>query len=140
MLDGVRLVGALLLIYLAVSSWRTSRAPQAPSPTVPQRALRKVYAMATLTNIANPKVVLFYLAFVPQFLTTGASSWPITIQLLTLGTLFIAIGLLIDAPIGALAGTFSNWLLRHGAFRRWLDRVAAAIFGGLAVRLALDLR
>lgn len=57
-LDGARLIGTLLLISLAVSSWRTSRAPQEPPTTVPQRSLRKVYAMATLTDMANPQVVL----------------------------------------------------------------------------------
>lgn len=140
-LDGVRVVGALFLVYLAVSTWRASRRQLSTTERVPRhRSLRKVYAMATLTNLANPKIVLFYLAFLPQFLTTGPASWPVTGQLLALGALFIVIGLVVDASAGLLAGTLSNRLLRRGAFRRWLDRTAAAIFGGLAVRLALDIK
>lgn len=145
-LNGVRIVGALFLVYLAVSAWRASRQqlsaalPDGQSGAAPRASIRKVYVMATLTNVANPKVVLFYLAFLPQFLTTGASSWPVTAQLLTLGVLFIAVGLMVDASAGLLAGALSDKLLRLSSFRRWLDRIAAAVFGGLAIRLALDIR
>lgn len=141
LLDAVRIAGAGFLVYLAISAWRSSRQDAATPETAPRRqSIRKVYAMATLTNLANPKVVLFYLAFLPQFLTPGAAGWPVTAQLLTLGALFITIGLAVDASVGALAGFLSERLLRRGAFRRWLDRVAAAIFGGLAVRLTLDVQ
>jgi threonine/homoserine/homoserine lactone efflux protein len=149
-LDGVRIVGAVFLVYLAVSTWRASRqhptTPVTPTtPTTTEDALqrlsfRKVYVMATLTNLANPKVVLFYLAFLPQFLTTGPTGWPVMGQLLTLGAVFIAVGLAVDATAGVLAGSLSGMLLRRGSARRALDRVAAAIFGGLAARLVLDIR
>lgn len=144
-LEGVRIAGAVFLIYLAVSAWRASRRPPAALPADEKeghglrQSLRKVYAMATLTNVANPKVILFYLAFLPQFLTAGAGSWPVTGQLLVFGVLFVAVGFAVDATAGLLAGTLSDRLLRHGAFRRWLDRIAAAVFGGLATRLAFDL-
>jgi threonine/homoserine/homoserine lactone efflux protein len=182
-LDGVRVAGAVFLVYLAVSTWRSSmtvgrvevpEAPDgpaasdrgrdhAPSDTGPSdtgpsgtgpsdrgpigaapagrpRSISRVYAMATLTNLANPKVVLFYLAFFPQFLTTSTGSWPVTLQFLTLGTAFIVVGLAVDASAGMLAGMLSERVLRRGRVRRWLDRVSAAVFGGLAVRLALDTR
>jgi threonine/homoserine/homoserine lactone efflux protein len=187
-LDGVRVAGAVFLVYLAVSTWRSSmtvgrvevpEAPDgpaasdrgrdhAPSDTGPSdtgpsdtgpsdtgpsdrgpigaapagrpRSISRVYAMATLTNLANPKVVLFYLAFFPQFLTTSTGSWPVTLQFLTLGAAFIVVGLAVDASAGMLAGMLSERVLRRGRVRRWLDRVSAAVFGGLAVRLALDTR
>jgi threonine/homoserine/homoserine lactone efflux protein len=172
-LDGVRVAGAVFLVYLAVSTWRSSmtvgrvevpEAPdgpaasdrgrdRAPSDTGPSdrgpigaapagrpRSISRVYAMATLTNLANPKVVLFYLAFFPQFLTTSTGSWPVTLQFLTLGAAFIVVGLAVDASAGMLAGMLSERVLRRGRVRRWLDRVSAAVFGGLAVRLALDTR
>lgn len=142
-LDGVRIVGAVLLVSLAVGTWRESREQPTQATAgvaLLRRSLRKVYAMATLTNLANPKIQLFYLAFLPQFLTIGPTNWSVTAQLLVLGALIIVVGLLVDASAGVLAGTLSDRLLHHGAIRRWLDRTAAAIFGGLAARLALDIR
>lgn len=140
-LDAVRVVGALFLVYLAVSTWRASRSHQENPPEPRNQSLGRVYAMAALTNLANPKVVLFYLAFLPQFLTAGAGSWPVTVQLLTLGAVLLVVGLAVDALVGVLAGTLSERLLWRGsAFRRWLDRMAAVVFGGLAARIALDAR
>ncbi|MGY0056533.1 LysE family translocator [Streptomyces sp. LZ34] len=145
-LEVVRLAGAVFLIYLAVTSWRAGRrtpgeADQGPAAaTAPRRPLRKLYLMATLTNVANPKVILFYLAFLPQFLTVGDSAWPVWLQLLTLGGLFIMVGLPVDATVGLAAGSLADKLLSRPSFRRRLERASAVVFGGLAVRLALDSR
>ncbi|MEU4420552.1 LysE family translocator [Actinoplanes sp. NPDC024001] len=138
----IRVLGAVFLVHLAVSSWRAGRSagPAATTPAVPRRSLRKVYAMATLTNLANPKIVLFYLAFLPQFLTTGADAWPVWAQLLTLGAVFIAVGFPVDATIGLTAGGLAERLLHRPSVRRRLDQVCAVIFGGLAVRLLVDTR
>jgi threonine/homoserine/homoserine lactone efflux protein len=96
--------------------------------------------MATLTNLANPKVVLFYLAFLPQFLSHGPHAWPIPAQLLTLGAMFIVVGISVDGTVGFTAGTLADKVLGRPAVRRRLERASALIFGGLAVRLALDAR
>lgn len=86
--------------------------------------------MAVLTNLANPKVIGFYLTFLPQFLTPGG--WPVRTQLLVLGALITVIGL--------YSGRLSALLRARPAIRRWLSRACAAILGGLAARLALDTR
>ena len=142
-LEGVRIAGALFLVYLAVTTWRASRSRDplvGPSTAGGQRtrSMPRVYGMAVLTNLANPKVILFYLAFFPQFLSTGAGSWPATTQFLLLGVTFIAVGLAVDASAGVVAGTLSERVLGRTGVRRWLDRVSAAIFGGLAVRLGFE--
>lgn len=141
-LDGVRIAGAAFLLYLAYLTWRASRqelGAAEEAPELPRRSLRKTYVMATLTNLANPKVILFYLAFVPQFVTTGSGSWPVTVQFLVLGGLFIMVGFPVDASAALLAGTLSERFFRTGTtIRRRLERVTAAIFAGLAARLALD--
>lgn len=144
-LDGLRVVGAVFLLYLAFSAWRSSRQPYdldpgAASDGAGLRSLRRVYAMAVLTNLSNPKVIIFYLAFLPQFLTTGPGSLPATGQLLVLGVTLSVVGLSIDASIGMVAGTLSAKVLRRPGFRRWLERLSAAIFGGLAARLVIDAR
>lgn len=143
-LDVIRIFGAVFLLYLAVSTWLASRkASSLPDPALvapPAMRLRKVFVMATLTNLANPKIIIFYLAFFPQFLSPGAGMLPVTVQFLLLGATFIGVGLTVDATVGLLAGTLSERILRRRSFKRWLERVSAAIFGGLAVRLVLDAR
>jgi threonine/homoserine/homoserine lactone efflux protein len=91
---------------------------------------------AVLTNLANPKVVLFYLAFVPQFLEPHG--WPIAPQILVLGALVVLIGLVMDSGVAVAAGTFAHLLISRPAVQRGLKRASAAIFGGLAVRLLAD--
>lgn len=137
-LDVVRLVGAAFLLYLAVTAWR-ARDPLELRGTRP-RSMRRVYLMAALTNLANPKVVIFYLAFFPQFLATGTAAWSAMVQFLVLGATLIVVGFAVDASTGLLAGWMSERVLRRRSFQRWLSRVSAAIFGGLAVRLAVDSR
>ncbi|WP_216843321.1 LysE family translocator [Phytoactinopolyspora alkaliphila] len=135
----VRVVGAAFLVYLAIAALRSSRRdPMSVPLSAERRPIRRIYVMALLTNVANPKVVLFYLAFLPQFVTTGAGSWPLGVQIAALGATLIAIGLIIDSSTGILAGALSERIFSRAGVRRWLDRAAAAIFGGLAIRLALD--
>lgn len=137
----VRIVGAAFLVYLAVTAWRSSRASSTAAPIAAQRRpVRKVFVMGLLTNVANPKVALFYLAFLPQFVSTGHGNWPLAMQIVALGATFIVIGLVVDGMAGILAGTLSERVLSRAGIHRWLDRLAAAVFGGLAVRLALDTR
>jgi threonine/homoserine/homoserine lactone efflux protein len=100
------------------------------------RSLKRTYLSAILTNLANPKVVLFFLAFVPQFITPGG--WSTTSQILLLGTVLIAVGLVMDAGIGLAAGTFASALQKRPSIQRWLQRISAAIFSGLAVRLLVS--
>ncbi|MGH3503317.1 MAG: LysE family translocator [Nocardioidaceae bacterium] len=122
----------------------------APEPAAPRnavntdrrarRSLGRTHAMAVLTDLANPKVILFYIAFVPQFVTTGPSDWPVSLQLLTLGGLFILIGLAVDASVGVLAGLVSERVLRRRNGQTWLQRTSAASYGGLAVVVIADNR
>ncbi|WP_153032885.1 LysE family translocator [Amycolatopsis sp. YIM 10] len=138
-LDAIRITGAAFLVYLAVSTLRSSKQALAntdPEP-VPDRSLRRTYVLAVLTNLANPKVILFFLAFFPQFLHADAA-WPMWAQFLVLGAVFIAVGLSVDGSVGLTAGALAALLLRRPSIRRWLDRVSAAIFGALAIRLVAD--
>ncbi|GAA2778983.1 LysE family translocator [Saccharopolyspora taberi] len=134
-LEVVRIFGILFLIYLAIDALR------APSPATarraPVRSLRRVFGMAVLTNLANPKVILFFLAFFPQFVDHGAAL-PVPLQFLVLGAVFIAIGLTVDGVAGFASGRLSDALISRRRVRRWLDRLSAAVYAGLAVRLAVD--
>jgi threonine/homoserine/homoserine lactone efflux protein len=139
-LDVVRIGGAIFLLYLAIQALRDSKklSPESFGGTITPRghSLKRTYLSAILTNLANPKVVLFFLAFVPQFITPGG--WSMTSQILLLGAVLIAVGLVMDAGIGVAAGTFSNTLQKRPSIQIWLRRTSAAIFSGLAVRLLLS--
>ncbi|MCE7001537.1 LysE family translocator [Kibdelosporangium philippinense] len=136
-LDIMRILGAVFLVYLAIATLRASRkAAEAAETPVPQRSLRKMYAMAVLTNLSNPKVILFYLAFFPQFI--HQDGWPAWVQFLVLGAILICVGLMVDATVGFTSGALSEFLVRRPAIRRWMDRASAAIFGALAVRLVAN--
>jgi threonine/homoserine/homoserine lactone efflux protein len=136
-LEAVRIVGAIFLVYLAVTTLRSARdAAEAAPERFGGRSLRRTYVMATLVNLSNPKVVFFYLAFFPQFVTEGG--WAMPVQFLVMGAVLIVIGFLVDGTVGLTAGALSALLLRRPVIRRWLDRVSAAIFGALAVRLVAD--
>jgi threonine/homoserine/homoserine lactone efflux protein len=136
-LEGVRIAGAVFLVYLAVSALRSARSVAETAPArFGSHSLRRTYLMAALTNIANPKVIFFYLAFFPQFVTEGG--WATPVQFLVMGAMFIVVGLSVDASVGLASGALSALLRRRPAVQRWLSRVSAAIFGGLAVRLVVD--
>jgi threonine/homoserine/homoserine lactone efflux protein len=136
-LEAVRIAGAVFLVYLAITTLRSAKDVATTAPArFGERSLRRTYVMATLVNLSNPKVVLFYIAFLPQFVTEGG--WPMPAQFLAMGAILIVIGFAVDASVGLAAGALSNVLLRRPGVQRWLNRVSAAIFGGLAVRLVAD--
>lgn len=135
-MDVLRVVGIIVLLYLAFTAFRSSFREQDLELRPERRSLGRTYGMAVLTNVSNPKVIVFYLAFMPQF-TDARAAWPVPVQLLALGLLFISIGLAIDAGVGVAAGKLSGVLASQHRFRRWLQRVSAAVFGALAVNLGL---
>jgi threonine/homoserine/homoserine lactone efflux protein len=134
-LETVKITGAVFLLYLAVTTLVSARRSATPFAlrTSARTTLRRTYVSAVFTNLANPKVVLFYLAFVPQFLTPGG--WAVSAQILSLGTVLIIIGIVMDGAVGITAGTFSAMLFRKPKFQRRLKELSAVIFGGLAIRL-----
>ncbi|MDA3629528.1 LysE family translocator [Saccharopolyspora oryzae] len=134
-LEVVRIAGIAFLLYLAVQSLRSSALPDVRG--APTRSMRRIYVLAVLTNVSNPKVILFYLAFVPQFVSVAAP-WPVPVQLLALGGLLVAVGICVDAGVGLASGWLSSLLVSRPGVQRWLDRAAALLFGGLALRLATE--
>lgn len=123
----VRWIGAGYLLWLAWRSWTAvPRMPQAGSGGA---AFRRGF----LTNLLNPKVLLFMLAWLPQF--TDPARGPVWQQVLILGAIVTLTGTLITAGYGAAAGWLGGRLVRRMGV---LHRVAAVIFGGLAARLVLE--
>ena len=126
-LEGIRWAGAAYLAWLAVHTIRHAGTPVRADGA---RALRRAFARGLLTNLLNPKVILFILAFLPQFADPRIG--PVWQQMLALGVVFALTGLVITGAYGALAGAFGTAL---SARKRVLDRLAGAVFAGLALRL-----
>lgn len=122
--EAIRWAGVAYLLYLAVQAWRAT--PQAIANQSAERPFLRGY----VTNILNPKVALFMLAFLPQFSNPAAGQ--IELQILTLGLIFSANGLLIISAYALLAGRIRPALEQHATA---LNRITSLVFGGLAARL-----
>jgi threonine/homoserine/homoserine lactone efflux protein len=124
--------------WLAWLGWQALRAPGprlAPAAPQPPRPWRCDLLQGFLANALNPKVALFFLAFLPQFATPAAGR-P-ALQMAVLGSVFVAQTILVFSAIALAAGSIGHWLARRPALGPWLDRLAGVVFLGLALRLAL---
>lgn len=139
----VQWAGAAYLIWLGIDSWRRARhIPEAeppgaaagvrPAPVAPQRS----FAEGFLTNLLNPKVALFYLALLPQFVGPGAGALP---RSLFLASIHIGMGVLWLGGLLLTVNASRRWV-RGGAVRRWMERVSGSLLLALGVRLAFDRR
>lgn len=132
-LDAIRVAGAGYLLFLAITTWRHAGAPVAEAHTVPN-----VFRRGFVVNITNPKIALFFVAFLPQFLgTTGGSGENPFAQILMLGLLLQLTGLLTDLAIGSAAGLFRDAVLSRPRVRYLLDGAAGTVYGALAVLLVM---
>ena len=122
----VKLVGAAYLIHLGVQAFRHRGALAASlhAPVEP-KILRRILADGYVVGVFNPKVIVFFMAVLPQFVDRSGS---VALQLLTLGAIFCAIALLCDSAWALLAGTARSWLV---ASPRRLSAIGGA--GGLAI-------
>lgn len=127
--EAVRWLGAGYLGFLAIRTWRAGPSHEVAGSGSLVRAVRRGF----VTNAMNPKVALFVLAFLPQF--TNPASGPVWQQILVLGLMFCVTGFFVTAAYGALAGVAGQSLRRASG---WLNKLAAAVFALLAVRLVLD--
>ncbi|MCP1337576.1 LysE family translocator [Futiania mangrovi] len=133
-LDAVRWVGAAYLVWIAIHAWNTPvRLEPAPGA---RRELGLLFVRALLTNLMNPKIIMFFLAFLPQF--ANPAKGPVWLQMLLLGLLFAAIGIWINVAVGASAGAVRRLFARNPKAGLLLARGTSVIFLGLAARLALS--
>ncbi len=130
-LDIIRYIGAGYLIYLAVQAWRAK--PEPATTTTSANTMKNAVIRGYVTNILNPKVGLFILAFLPQF--TDPVIGLVWQQMLVLGALFIITGFFITSLYGVASGLAGSALQGRMSI---LNKISAVIFGGLAARLVLN--
>jgi threonine/homoserine/homoserine lactone efflux protein len=130
----VKFCGAAYLLYLGITTLRRRDDGLVPTDAVPGGRAR-AFRRGLYSNLLNPKVVLFNAAFLPQFVDPARGN--VTAQLLVLGAAFVVVDLLIDGPIGLLAGRLGAVLAGHRRALRRLHIATGSLFIGLSARLAL---
>ena len=132
----VRYVGAAYLLYLAIQAFRSSGQPASPATETQRYAATKMFWQGLLTNLLNPKMVLFVLALFPQFVRPEAGS--VAVQILILATVLNLIGLLVNCIVILMASRMGLMFAGRGRFRRASQLFLGTVFAGLAVRLAFE--
>ena len=132
----LKIIGGLYLIYLGVGAIR-SRGMSTPSKLdasiIRDESLLKLFSKGLFANSINPKVVLFFLSFLPQFILqqNGHIAW----QTAQLGLTFTAQSVVLFSLLGYFSGAVGQWLSRRPKAGLWLDRIAGSIFIALGLRL-----
>lgn len=134
---GLKFVGAAYLVYLGVMLLRTRQHELAISAGAP-RSLWRLFFDGALSNISNPKIAVFYFAFLPQFVLPGATH-P-TLSVFALGLVFAALTFVVKGPVGLGAGLLSRWLRSRPSVLAWIFRTSGAVLIALGLRLALERR
>ena len=134
--DVIKWAGAAYLLYLGLRLLRGTGGAAAAAQTVPGASPRATFWQGFVTNVLNPKVALFFLALLPQFVAPDAANKGLALAVL--GVVFAVNSLFVIVPVAWLAGRASERLLRMGRAQRWLDRALGGLFIALAVRLALQ--
>lgn len=133
----LKLCGAGYLLYLAWGAFRAG----ASDLDVGARAVDsrgKLYRRGVIMNITNPKVAIFFLAFLPQFADPERGS--LTGQMILLGGMFMAATMIVFGAVAVFAGFLGDWLRRSAKAQRVLNRLAGVVFVALALRLATTSR
>ncbi len=129
----LKIAGGLYLVWLGGQALRSDGRVRVAEARDGEATLCRLFARGVLANAINPKVILFFLSFLPQFVMAerGQIGW----QTAQLGLVFTFQAALLFALLGFFSGMVGQWLQRHARAGLWLDRVAGTIFVTLGVRL-----
>ncbi|WP_175938900.1 LysE family translocator [Caballeronia sp. BCC1704] len=140
----VKIAGAIYLMYLGVrliftkheaaSDVASAKASAKGAP----KSLRQLFTQGFVTNVLNPKVVLFFVSFFPQFV--AADSQHKTLAFLTLGLVFIAMSTVWNSFVAWIAGSVTERFSGKPGVKKWLDRGVGGAFVGLGIKLATSHR
>ncbi|MCW7754110.1 LysE family translocator [Desulfobotulus sp. H1] len=128
----LKCIGGAYLIWLAIQAFRAS-GTDVPIHQENRPGLFRLYCRGIIMNVTNPKVAIFFLAFLPQFVSPAGGS--VSSQILVLGLLFILATLLVFGSIALTAGTLGQWMNRSERIQKTLNRLAGTVFIGLALML-----
>jgi threonine/homoserine/homoserine lactone efflux protein len=133
----LKLLGAAYLVYLGLTLLRTGSS-ELLVQAAPRRSLSRLFVDGAISNVSNPKIAVFYFAFLPQFVLPEATH-P-TLSVFALGLVFAALTFLVKGPVGFFAGLLSGWLRSRPGVLVGLYRSSGAVLIGLGVKLAFERR
>ena len=130
----IKYVGAGYLIYLGIRSIISKKRTIKFKTEIPKLSYKKLFWQGVLTNVLNPKVALFFLAFLPQFIDIHSPNthW----QILFLGIWFNVGGTLVNIIVAMLFGKIGTWLSNSPRFVQWQDRITGLVLIGLGIKVA----
>jgi len=131
--EAAKLAGAVYLIWIGIKALRGNDLTAAH--TRPAQPLPSIYRQSVLGNMMSPKVSLFFIVFLPQFVDTHSTTAPV-LQMLMFGGLFMAQACVVLSAFGLGSGMIGDWLRRRPRVGVWLDRLAGLTFIGLGLRIA----
>jgi threonine/homoserine/homoserine lactone efflux protein len=134
----VKFVGAAYLLYIAFQAFKYRNEPLNLSVQNSSNELKKLYIKGFFMNVLNPKVSIFFLAFLPQFVTPEKGSVPM--QMIILGLIFMALTIVVFSSIGIAGNLLSAKLIQKPSIVKYMNIMTSFVLGGLAVKLALSQR
>ena len=132
----LRIGGGLYLVWLGIGALRSTGGQAAASAQAPAQSLKNLFVKGLLANAINPKVVLFFLSLLPQFVI--ASNGNVPGQMLALGVTFTVQAAILFGLLGYFAGAVGAWLERKPGAGKWLDRIAGTVFIALGLKLIVS--
>ena len=132
----LKLAGAAYLVWLGVGLLRARHHDLIATAGAAQRSPARLFMDGALSNLSNPKIAIFFFAYLPQFVSPKAEH-P-TLSILILGLIFAALTVMVKAPVGFFAGTLSGWLRARPRVLAGIFRSSGVVLVGLGVRLALE--
>lgn len=134
--DIIKYIGAAYLIYLGAKSVLSKKHSVAIDTKLKKLSYRKIFWQGFITNVLNPKVALFFLAFLPQFINIHKGNT--SLQILFLGTWFDVVGTLVNVVVAVLFGKIGAWLSKSPKFIQWQERITGTILIALGIKVALS--
>lgn len=136
--DIVKYVGAAYLLYIAYQAFKYRNETLDLTAQNSSNELKKLYIKGFFMNVLNPKVSIFFLAFLPQFVTTSNGNVPL--QMIILGLIFMCMTIFVFSSIGIAGNVLSKRLIANPNIAKYMNIVTSFVLGGLAVKLALSQR
>jgi threonine/homoserine/homoserine lactone efflux protein len=131
----IKYAGAAYLIYLGIRSFLSKDNSFSIAENSEKLPDRKIFMQGAITNVLNPKVALFFLAFLPQFVDPKSDSPALTILLL--GIWFTISGTIVNIAIAIIFGKMGNWLANKEWFVRWQNKITGVLLFALGLKIAL---
>lgn len=132
----IKYIGAAYLVYIGIRSLLAKRKRLGKTEKLQSLSYRKIFWQGVLTNVLNPKVALFFLAFLPQFINLHSGN--ASLQILFLGTWFDAVGTLVNVLVALLFGRLGAWLNRSARAVQWQERITGLLLIVLGIKVALS--